>query len=82
MNNASKGKEVKQNVSSTIQSAIRELIASEMEPNEETGFDYLEYDHLEIYKGKYKQLIIGLPIKNATNVFLKVVVLLEIFIDL
>lgn len=54
MNNASKGREVKQNVSSTIQSAIRELIASEMEPNEETGFDYLEYDHLEIFKGPSK----------------------------
>jgi len=52
MNNASRGKDIKQNVASTIQSAIAELIATEMEPNAESGFDFLEYDHLEIYKGK------------------------------
>jgi len=51
MNNASKGKDIKQNVASTIQTAIAELIATEMEPNDEIGFDFLEYDHLEIYKG-------------------------------
>ena len=51
MNNASKGKEVKQNVSSTISDAIQALIASEMEPLGDTGFDFLEYDHLEIYQG-------------------------------
>lgn len=51
MSNASKGKEVKQNVSSTISAAIQELIATEMEPLGDTGFDFLEYDHLEIYQG-------------------------------
>ena len=51
MSNASKGKEVKQNVSSTISSATQELIATEMEPLGDTGFDFLEYDHLEIYQG-------------------------------
>lgn len=54
MNNASKGKEVKHNVSTTIKSAIQELIATEMEPLEGAGFDFLEYDHLEIYQGPSK----------------------------
>lgn len=51
MNNASKGKQVKHNVSTSISDAIKDLIASEMEPNDDCGFDFLEYDHLEIYQG-------------------------------
>lgn len=59
MDNASKGKEVKQNVSATIQSAIQDIISSQMEPLEGQGFDFLEYDHLEIYQGPSKLMKMG-----------------------
>ena len=67
MSNASNRQQVKDNVASSIQSAMQEVIASQMEPDEESGFDFLEYDHLEIYKGPSKLMKICGTGKNDTT---------------
>lgn len=48
---ASHRQEVTNNVALSIQNAIRDVIGPEMEPDEESGYSFLEYDHLQIYQG-------------------------------
>lgn len=62
---ASRRQAVKDDVSMSIQNAIKDVLASEMEPDEETGFSFTEYDHLEIYQGPTK--LLNLPDDNEAQ---------------
>jgi hypothetical protein len=48
---ASHRQEVTNNVALSIQNALKDVIGPEMEPDEESGYSFLEYDHLQIYQG-------------------------------
>ena len=54
VNQAQNRQTLKDTVSLSIQNALIDTFAAEMEPNEELGFSFLEYDHLEIYHGPTK----------------------------
>lgn len=56
INQASKRQAVKEDVSLSIQHAIKDVISQELQPDEESGFSFTEYDHLEIYQGPTKLL--------------------------
>ena len=51
INKASHRQEVKEDVGVSIQNAFMDVIASHLQPNDETGFAYLEYNDVEIYQG-------------------------------
>lgn len=53
-NQAQKRQEVKEDVSMTIQHAIKDIINSEFRPDEESGFSFLEYKSVEMYHGPIK----------------------------
>jgi hypothetical protein len=53
---ASNRQEVKEDVSYSIHHAIKDVLNSELEPDEESGFSFLEYENLEIYQGPTKLL--------------------------
>ncbi len=53
---ASNRQEVKEDVSYSIHHAIMDVINTELEPDEESGFSFLEYENLEIYQGPTKLL--------------------------
>ncbi|RNA10658.1 adenylate kinase isoenzyme 5-like isoform X1 [Brachionus plicatilis] len=53
-NQAQKRQEVKEDVSTTIQHAIKDIINSEFRPDEESGFSFLEYKSVEMYHGPTK----------------------------
>jgi len=48
---ASHRQEVTNNVALSIQTALKDVIGPEMEPDEDSGYAFLEYDHLQIYQG-------------------------------
>ncbi len=54
VNQAANRQQVKDNVSLSIQNAIIDSIAAELEPNDEIGFSFLQCDNLEIYHGPTK----------------------------
>ena len=56
INQASNRQEVKEDVGLSIQNAIKDVLLSELEPDEKSGFSFLEYQHLEIYQGPTKLL--------------------------
>lgn len=53
---ASNRQEVKEDVSYSIHHAIQEVLNAELEPDEESGFSFLEYENLEIYQGPTRLL--------------------------
>lgn len=53
---ASRHQAVKDDVSISIQNAIKDVIAKDLQPDEESGFSFTEYNHLEIYQGPTKLL--------------------------
>ena len=60
---ASRHQAVKDDVSISIQNAIKDVIAKDLQPDEESGFSFTEYNHLEIYQGPTK--LLNLPEDNA-----------------
>jgi hypothetical protein len=55
---ASRRQQVRDDVSLSIQNAIKDVISQELQPNEESGFSFTEYDHLEIYQGPTRLLLL------------------------
>lgn len=53
-NQASKHQKVKEDVSLSIQNAIKDLLAADLQPDEESGFSFVEYEPLEMYQGPTK----------------------------
>ena len=62
---ASRHQAVKDDVSISIQNAIKDVIAKDLQPDEESGFSFTEYNHLEIYQGPTK--LLNLPEDNNTD---------------
>lgn len=65
---ASRHQSVKDDVSISIQNAIKDVIEKDLEPDEESGFSFTEYNHVEIYQGPTK--LMNLPdeqINEATG---------------
>ena len=51
---ASRHQAVKDDVSMSLQHAIKDAILADLQPDEESGFSFTEYDALEIYQGPTK----------------------------
>lgn len=56
---ASRHQAVKDDVSMSLQHAIKDAILADLQPDEESGFSFTEYDALEIYQGPTR--LIDLP---------------------
>lgn len=64
---ASRHQSVKEDVSISIQNAIKDVIANDLQPDEESGFSFTEYNHLEIYQGPTKLLNLPEDDQNPTS---------------
>ena len=68
INKASNRQEVKEDVGLSIQTAFLDVIASHMQPNDETGFAFLEYDNVELYQGPSRLMDLVNPDALDTSV--------------